>query len=225
VVVVLMTVALILVEALVIRPAARRAAPDRLLLVTVGMLQAAGGIALIGWGNIPYTLSPFTGKAPVHLAGASVSTQTFWVLGALLVSVAALYGLLYATPLGLTMRATAENPDAARLVGVNVDRMRLLAFAISGATAGLAGATVIPLTFIGFDTAIPFAVYGFIAAVLGGLGRASGAVAAGLLLGLLEAALGRVVSGTLAEVVAIGVLIAILLVRPAGLLGSAEVGR
>ncbi|HZV51161.1 MAG TPA: branched-chain amino acid ABC transporter permease [Candidatus Dormibacteraeota bacterium] len=217
-----MTALLAVLELTVVRPAVRRATPDRLLLVTVGLLQATGGLLLVAWGNQPYTMPPFTGTRPLALDGVLVPTQTLWVVGALLLAVLGLWLLLYRTGIGLLLRAAAENPAAARLSGVDADRVRTLAFALSGLMAGLAGVTVIPVTFAAFDTTVPYAVNGFIAAVLGGLGRLRGAVAGGLLLGVLEAVFGRFTSGTLAEVVAIAVLVLLLLLRPAGLFGFAE---
>jgi len=220
-----MSALLAVVERMVIRPATRRGTNERVLLVTVGLLQALGGLLLVAWGNLPYTMRPFTGARSLPLAGALVPTQAFWVLGALALSVALLWLLLNRTGMGLTLRATAEKPDAARLMGVDVDRMRMLSFAISGAMAALAGVTIIPLTFAAYDSTTPYAVNGFIAAVLGGLGRMWGAVAGGLLLGLLEGVFGRFISGTMAQVVAIGALILLLLVRPSGLFGKGELSR
>jgi branched-subunit amino acid ABC-type transport system permease component len=212
-------------ELLVIRPAAYRATPERMLLVTVGVLQATGGLLLLVWGNQPYTMAPFTGFNSLLLANLLVPTQALWVWGALAVSVAGLWLMLHRTSLGLVLRATAESPTAARLMGVDADLMRLLAFVIAGAMAALAGTTVIPLTFAGFETTVPYAVNGFIAAVLGGLGRVWAAVSGGVLLGVLVAVFGRYTSGTLAEVLAIALLIVLLLVRPSGLFGVGEVRR
>ena len=124
------------------------------------------------------------------------------------------------------MRATANNPGAASLLGVNTDRMRLIAFSLSGAMAALAGTTVIPVTFLQFSTVTPYAVAGFMAAVAGGLGSNVGAVVGGLVLGLIQAVFSRYISSHLAEVVAIGALIAVLLFRPNGMFGKlSEVRR
>jgi branched-subunit amino acid ABC-type transport system permease component len=212
-------------ELVVIRPAARRATAERMLLVSVGVLQATGGFLLLVWGNQPYTMAPFTGFSSLHLAGVLVPTQALWVWGALALSVAGLWLMLHRTSLGLVLRATAESPTAARLMGVDADLMRLLAFVIAGGMAALAGTTIIPLTFAGFETTVPYAVNGFIAAVLGGLGRVWAAVSGGVLLGVLVAVFGRYTSGTLAEVFAIALLIVLLLVRPSGLFGVGEVRR
>jgi branched-subunit amino acid ABC-type transport system permease component len=213
-------VVLAVVDVVVIRPAARRAGPDRMLLITVGLLQAIGGLLLVVWGNLPYTMPSFSATTTVSVFGVKLATQYFWIVGVLLLSVLALWLLLQRTGLGLTMRATAQDPDAASLMGVNVDRVRLVAFSLAGVMAALAGTTIVPLTFLQYDTVVPYAVNGFIAAVIGGLGSSSGAVAGGLLLGVLEGVFSRYTPASTAEVLAIGVLILLLLVRPAGLRGK-----
>lgn len=214
-----------LLELVVIRPAAGRASPERMLLVTVGALQATGGLLLLLWGNQPYTMPPFTGFRSLSVGQVLLPTQSLWVWGALALAVVGLWVMLNRTPLGMVLRATAENPLAARLSGVDADLMRMISFVIAGGMAAVAGVTIIPLTFASFDTVVPYAVNGFIAAVLGGLGRVWGAVAGGILLGVLEAVFGRYTSGTLAEVFAIALLILVLLVRPSGLFGMGEVRR
>jgi branched-subunit amino acid ABC-type transport system permease component len=226
VVVVVLALGMAAVDRVVMLPASRRASPDRLLLVTVGLLQAVGGILLLVWGNLPYTSKPFTSGAPLNIAGVAVQRQQLWIAAILLLVVVGVGLLLNRTELGLTMRATASRPDAARLVGVNVDRIRMLAFGMSGAVAALAGAAVVPITFLQFDTTTSYAVAGFVAAVAGGLGSVGGAVLGGLLLGVAEGVFARFISASLAEVAAIALLIGLLLIRPAGILGrTAEVRR
>jgi branched-chain amino acid transport system permease protein len=197
-----------------------------MLLVTVGLLQAVGGLILLVWGNLPFTARPFTAGEPFTVLGVAIQRQQLWIIGVLLVAVVGLNLLLNRTELGLTMRATASRPDAARMVGVDTDRIRLLAFSLSGVMAALAGAAVIPITFLQFDTTTSYAVSGFVAAVVGGLGSIGGAVLGGLLLGIVEGFFSRYTGASLAEVAAIGLLILLLLVRPSGLLGrTAEVRR
>jgi branched-chain amino acid transport system permease protein len=220
VVAVTFAVVLAVVDLAVIRPGARRASPDRMLLITVGLLQAIGGFLLLRWGNLPYTMRPFSRTAIVTVAGLRLSTQFFWVLGILLLSLVAMWLLLRRSGLGLRMRATAQDPQAAALMGIDVDKVRLIAFSISGALAAAAGVAIIPLTFLQYDTVVPYAVDGFVAAVLGGLGSSSGAVMGGLLLGVVQGVLQRYTNASLAEILAIGSLILILLLRPAGLRGT-----
>lgn len=220
IVVVLFAGVLAVIDRVVIMPGTRRTTPDRMLLVTVGLLQAIGGLLLLVWGNLPYTMRPFTSGAAAVAAGVRINPQYYWIVGALVVSVAGLWLLLHRSSLGTVMRATANNPTAAALAGVNTDRVRLIAFSLSGAMAALAGTAVIPVTFLQFSTVTSYAVAGFIAAVVGGLGSSLGAVVGGLVLGLLQAVLGRYISSEIAEVVAIGALISVLLFRPSGMFGK-----
>jgi branched-subunit amino acid ABC-type transport system permease component len=225
-VVVLFAALLAAVDRVVMQPGAKRADRERMLLITVGLLQVVGGGILLVWGNLPYTMEPFTTGEPITIGGVRVLTQYFWIAGALLVAVAGLWFLLNRTDLGLTMRATASNPMAAQLQGVRVDRIRLIAFSLSGAMAALGGTMIIPITFFQFSTVTPYAVAGFIAAVAGGLGSNVGAVLGGLFLGLLQGVFSRYTSADLAQVAAMGALIVLLLVRPTGLLGRvSEVRR
>lgn len=217
---VIFAVVLAVVDLVVIRPGAKRAGPQRMLLITIGLLQAVGGLLLIVWGNLPYTMQSFTKAEAITVLGVRVATQYFWIIGAMLLSVLLLWFLLHRTSLGLTMRATAQDPRSASLMGVNVDRVRLIAFSMAGVMAALAGVTIVPLTFLQYDTVVPYAVNGFIAAVIGGLGSSSGALAGGLLLGLLEGIFSRYMPASFAEVLAIGVLLVLLLVRPSGLRGK-----
>lgn len=219
-VVVLFAGVLAVIDRVVIMPGTRRTTPDRMLLVTVGLLQAIGGLLLLVWGNLPYTMRPFTSGDAAVVAGVRINPQYYWIVGALVVSVAGLWLLLHRSSLGTVMRATANNPTAAALAGVNTDRVRLIAFSLSGAMAALAGTAVIPVTFLQFSTVTSYAVAGFIAAVVGGLGSSLGAVVGGLVLGLLQAVLGRYISSEIAEVVAIGALISVLLFRPSGMFGK-----
>lgn len=226
IVVPLFAVLLAVVERVVMAPAAARATPDRMLLVTVGLLQAIGGFLLLAWGNLPYTMKPFSGGGAITIGGVRIVSQYLWLAGALVLAVAALWFLVHRTSLGLTMRATASNPGAAALQGINVGRIRLIAFSLSGAMAALAGTTIIPATFLQFSTVTPYAVAGFIAAVAGGLGSNLGAVLGGLLLGLLQGIFSRYTGGDFAQVTAMAVLIVLLLLRPSGLLGkTSEVRR
>jgi branched-subunit amino acid ABC-type transport system permease component len=209
-------------ERLVVRPGARRVTRNRMLLISVGVLQAVGGLLLIVWGNLPYSMAGFSTPTVITIADVRVTTQTFWVVGVLVLCVVGLWMLLEHTDFGLRMRATAQDPDAVSLMGVNVDMVRTVAFAI----AALAGVALLPVTFLQYCTVVPYAVSGFIAAVLGGLGSSLGAVLGGLVLGVVQGVLERYTNSSVAEMLTMGRLVLVLLIRPAVLLGrTAEVRR
>jgi branched-subunit amino acid ABC-type transport system permease component len=214
------------VDLLIILPGSRRAGPDRLLLITVGLLQALGGLLLVVWGNLPYSMRPFSSPNSLTLLSVRIETQYFWVVGVLALCTVGLWFLLQRTSIGLTMRATAQDPRAAALMGVNVDKIRMVAFSMAGVMAAAAGVTLAPLTFLQYGTVVPYAVNGFIAAVVGGLGSSTGAVAGGLLLGLLQGIFTRYTDAATSQVLVIALLIGLLIVRPQGIRGRlAEVRR
>ncbi len=139
---------------------------------------------LVIWGSQPYALPPFSGDQPVAFGGITVPTQGLWVLGATIVIVAALWVLLQRTAIGRALRACAENPAAATLMGISVPGMTLFSFSLAAAIGAIAGIVIAPVTSLEFDTGSLFSIYGFIAVAIGGIGSFPGAIAGGLLLGL-----------------------------------------
>jgi len=125
------------------------------------------------------------------------------------------------TPLGKAMRATAQNPIAAQLMGINVDRVIAVTFAIGGALAGV-GSVVYGLYFnsVNYQMGFQNGLYAFTAAVLGGIGNIPGAVLGGIVIGLVKALGGAYLGAEWSEALIFGILIVILLFRPNGLLGA-----
>jgi branched-chain amino acid transport system permease protein len=132
----------------------------------------------------------------------------------------ALVGFMDRTKLGLAIRSTGMDRAAARLMGIPVRHVYATTFALAAALAGAAGAMVGTVNTFSPASAGAFTLQSFVIAVLGGLGNMWGALAGGLALGLAEAWGGQYISGTLVNAIAFGVLIAVLIVRPAGLLGK-----
>lgn len=144
-------------------------------------------------------------------------------LAGFLVAVAltlALVVFMSRTRLGLAIKATGMDRDAARLMGIRARRAYATTFAIAAAMAGAAGAIVGTVGTFSPASAPAFTLQSFVIAVLGGLGNMWGALAGGLVLGLVQSWGGQYLSGTLVNAVAFGVLVAVLIVRPAGLLGK-----
>jgi len=212
-----------LVEMVFIRPV-KNASVLRLIVVTIGLSIVTREAMLHLWDETVRSLPYFTGTAAstVTILGAGVSLQVFWVLGVCAVIVAGLTLFFRYTLTGRAMRACSDDRMAARLCGVNDRRMVTLSFMLSAGIGALAGCVISPVTQTQYDMGAPLAIKGFTVAILGGLGNNMGAVAAGLLLGLLEA---LVVSQSSAykEVVAIVVLLLILVLRPSGLFVRREI--
>jgi branched-chain amino acid transport system permease protein len=191
----------------------------RLIIITIALSILVREAALHVWDEKVRALPFFTGDETSSLAvlGARVSPQVLWVLGISAIMVAALTVFFRSTMLGKAMRACASNASAARLCGIRTSTMVSLSFFLAAAMGALAGCAVSPLTQTQYDMGTSLAVKGFTCAVLGGLGSVPAAVAAGLVVGILEAASVSVLPLAYKDVVALGILLLILTIRPQGL--------
>jgi branched-chain amino acid transport system permease protein len=213
-----------LLERVAIRPARSRSIVI-LVFITIGASIFMRGVFKILWGKNQMGLPPFSGETPINFAGATLMPQNLWIFGITLISVIGLHFFFSRTRLGKAMRATACNPRAASLMGVNVNSMVLLSFALSGALGAIAGIIIVPITTLSFDIGVMLGLKGFAAAVLGGYGNSLGAVLGGLLLGVLESVGAGVISSTYKDVIAFGILLLVLFIKPSGLLGRGDTER
>jgi branched-chain amino acid transport system permease protein len=204
-----------LLERVAVHPL-RSAPPLAVLIVTIGASITIRGVALVIWGTDPFVLAPFSPGPPVVLAGAMIVRQAFWVLGVAFVVFVLLWFFFTRTYAGTAVRACALNPRAARLMGIRVERMFVLAWALSGALGGAAGAVLAPITYATYDMGLMLGLKGFVAAVLGGLVSPPGAIAGGFLLGVLESFAAGLLSSGYKDAVAFLILIVICLVQAAG---------
>lgn len=213
-----------LLERLAVHPL--RAAPRlAVLILTIGASIALRGASLIGWGTDPLPVPPFSPGPPLTVLGAVVVRQALWVLGVAALVFLAAWLFFTRTYPGTAVRACAINPRGARLMGIRVDRMYLLAFALSGALGGVAGAVVAPITYATYDMGLMLGLKGFVAAVLGGLVSPAGAVLGGFVLGVLESLAAGLVSSGYKDAVAFVILIVLCLVQVAGWLPWRLVGE
>lgn len=194
-----------------------RAAPAlTILILTIGASIALRGVALVAWGTDPFALPAFSAGPPVRILGAVVVRQGLWVLAVAVVVFALLWAFFTRTYPGTALRACAVNPRAARLMGIRVDRMFVLAFALAGALGAIAGAVIAPITYATYDMGLMLGLKGFVAAVLGGLVSPPGAIVGGFLLGVLESLAAGFVSSGYKDAVAFVILIALALAQVAG---------
>ncbi|HBY94303.1 MAG: branched-chain amino acid ABC transporter permease [Ardenticatenaceae bacterium] len=211
-----------LLHTLALRPA-RRASVVTLIIITVGAAITLRGIGLILWGTNPYALSLWRGR-PYRIAGAIIRRPTPWIVATTIIVVLLLYLFFERTLYGKAVRACALNPIAARLMGIKVERIAMLAFAVAGALGAIAGIVITPVGAATYDMGLLVGLKGFAAAIMGGLVSAPAAVAGGLLLGVLEALGAGLISSGFKDAIAFFVLLIVLLVRPLGLLGRIERG-
>jgi branched-chain amino acid transport system permease protein len=166
------------------------------------------------------------GRAGPALGGLEISWLQVFIFTSSIALMAGLYALVHRTKTGMAMRALAINQDAARLMGINVDRVIGTTFFLGSTLAAFAGViSGLYYSQISFLMGFLLGLKAFTAAVLGGIGNIPGAVLGGFLLGVAEGLAAGYVSGRWKDVVAFGILIFILVVRPRGLLGERVVER
>jgi branched-chain amino acid transport system permease protein len=199
----------------------------RVIIITIGLSILVREASLHIWDEKVHALPFWTGTETSSLAllGARISPQVLWVLGACGLMVGGLTVFFRFTLTGRAMRACASNPTAARLCGIRTSSLVTFSFFLAAAMGALAGCAVSPLTQTQYDMGTSLAVKGFTCAVLGGLGSVGGAVAAGLIVGVLEAASISVLPLAYKDVVALAIMLAILFFRPEGLFAGRRDGR
>jgi branched-chain amino acid transport system permease protein len=181
------------------------------LIITLGLGVGAYAVEILIWGQTPRSFRMLTGA--VTIGGARLQSQYFLIMGATAVTFAALALFFSRTYLGKALTACSSNPYAARLMGVNVTRMGLLAFTLGGALGGLAGVLITPLQSVNYDSDVTLGVNGFAAAVVGGLMSPGLALAGGLLLGLAESFVGGYYDASYQTEVALLLMLALMVWR------------
>ncbi len=191
-----------------------------LVLATVGLAFVLRGLARTIWGGKGDYLSfpPITSPDPMMIGDIMVVPQQMAALAGAVAIMAAFAAFFRFTRAGKMMRATADNPRAATLVGIQVERIYTLAFGTGTAIAAAAAVLAAPLTLLYPDMGFSFFIKGFAAAVLGGLTSLSGAVLGGMLVGIIEALAGGYIHSSMMEVAPFVMIMIILIVRPTGLL-------
>ncbi len=205
---------------------ARTASPLTRIIITVGVYIALQGLALRVWGPRPYVMPAFTtlqmADRFVELGGVTLQAQSLWVWGVGLLTVAGLALFFERTVVGKAMRACAVNRTAARLMGIRVDDMATLAFALAGLVGAVGGIVLAPSTRPTYDMGLELGLKGFVAAIAGGLVSVPGAVAGGLVLGVLESLWAGVTVAGFKDLFAFVMLILLLLARPRGWLEAGQ---
>ena len=214
----------VLIERIVIRPI-ENAPVLAIITVFVGLLVILNSIA--GW-IFGYTIKSFPSPFPSNAWYASRYMSAHEV-GMITVTLAML-GLIFLffrfTPLGLAMRAAAQNPVSSRLVGIRVGWMLALGWGLAGSIGAVAGMMAAPIVYLDPNMMSGVLLYGFAAALLGGINNPWGAAMGGFIVGVLENIAGAYVVGTEIKLtVALVIIVGVLVVRPSGLFGRTLVTR
>jgi branched-chain amino acid transport system permease protein len=213
------------VERAAIYPA-RNSPAVTLIIITIGATITLRAAALLAWGADPYVLPAFTTLAledrVFRFGGITLEAQSLWIWTTLVVVLVLLYLFLERTVVGKALRACAVNRRAAQLMGINPSRMSLLSFAMAAALGAIGGIVLGPVTRPIYDMGLMLGLRGFVAAIMGGMVSVPGAVAGGLILGVVENIAAGVTDPTYKSVVSFIILIAILLFRPQGIIGGGE---
>jgi len=201
------------------------------VIVTIGLLILIEGLAGILFGAQYRSYPAAFSITGIKVGGTPIGVSPFdvFVAAAVLIATLALAVVFRYTSAGLRMRAAAFNPMIARLSGIRVARVLTVGWALAGLLGALAGVLVSPSTFLYPNSMDAIFVYGFTAAIIGGLDSPAGAVVGGLLLGVVLSYAGGYIGGSvgadLTSLVALAILVVVLMVRPDGLFSGARMRR
>jgi len=207
-----------------IRPL-KDASPITLIIITIGASIFLRGVSSLTWGKEPFTIPAFSGEEPIPFFGAVIQPQSLWVMGVTLIVVLSLRQFFGRTLTGKAMMASAVQPRAAKLVGIDSSYMVLLSFALSGAVGAAAGIVIAPISMVQYDMGVMIGLKGFCAAIIGGIGHPWGVVFGGIVLGVVESLGAGLISSGYKDAIAFIILLLMLFFRPQGILGRTKGDR
>lgn len=194
-------------------------------IATLGLFLLMGDVAVWIWGKDPFDFpGPFSQK-PIFISGVAVSPADLGIVGVASLLAGGLFAFFRFTRLGIAMQACMENPTAAQLMGIPIRRIHSLAWMLSHMIGAIAGLLIAPVTFLHFTMMQHVLHFAFAAAVLGGIFSLPGALIGGIVIGITANLTGAYVSSAWKEVVPFAVMLAILILRPHGLLAVRPVKK
>jgi branched-chain amino acid transport system permease protein len=198
------------------------ALPQNQILLTIGIGLVLSNTAMLVFTSDYRILSTSYSSSSVRLFGLPLSTPLLYCFLITAVITAVLYWFLVKTDIGHAIRATAQDREAAQLMGVNVRTMGVLAFGLGAALAGAAGALVSPTYYIYPQVGGAFTLKAFVVVVLGGMGSIIGATLGGVLIGVAESVSGTYIGSGWKDVCVYVIFLLVLLLKPSGLLGKSR---
>lgn len=212
-----------LIERVIVQPV-ENASVLSVVIVFIGLLVILNSLA--GW-IFSYTIKPFPSPFPAAplFGNTYITSHELGSIGVTLVVLLLVFGFFRFTPLGLAMRAAAQNPVSSKLVGIRVGWMLALGWGLAAAIGAVAGIMVAPIVFLEPNMMAGILLYAFAAALLGGIDSPGGAVVGGFIVGVLENLVGAVLGTDLKLTVALVLIVGVLVIRPSGLFGKVHVTR
>jgi branched-chain amino acid transport system permease protein len=201
----------------------RKASVLILIMATLGVSMFISNTTMLLLGNTPRSIPPISDANSILLGEVAISPQSIWVIALTVVILIFLYLLANHTLIGKAMEASSTEPLGADLVGIPRNKIVLYSFGVSATIGAIGGVLISPIFFVRFDSGGMLGLKGFIAAVIGGWGSATGAVVGGILVGVLESLSIGFISAGYKNAIAFLVMILILYLKPNGLFGSKEV--
>jgi len=214
----------LLVERTLVRPFAERGS-NAWLMATVAGGIVLDNVVLFTFGKEPRSFPSFLAQKPVEIFGAGVYPLQLIIPVVGIAAALLFHAITHRTRYGKALLAVVQNPDAARLMGINVRMIIALSFAVSTMLAGIAGLLIAPLFSVHSEMGMLFGIKAFAVAILGGITSAWGVVLAGLAYGLIEALVTAYLGSTYTQIVVFSVIILALTMMPNGLLGRAAVNK
>jgi len=198
------------------------ALPQNQILLTIGLGMIMSNSMMLVFTSDYKILSTDYSSSSFNLAGISISTPLLISFLITAVITAMLYWFLLKTDTGQAIRATAQDREAAQLMGINVKWMSILAFGMGSALAGTAGALISPTYYIFPQIGSTFTLKAFVITVLGGMGSIVGATIGGVIIGIAESVSAVYISSGWKDVVVFVLFLLVLLFKPAGLMGKSR---
>jgi branched-chain amino acid transport system permease protein len=217
--VVLVAIIGFLLHILVVYPLRKTSIPI-LLMATLGASIFISNTTALVFGTLPKALPSFSGNRPLLIWGVFITPQSIWVLAATFLLLICLYLLSQRTLMGKAMEASSTDPLGADLSGISRNLMVFLAFGVSAGMGAIAGIFITPIFYTSYHAGTLIGLKGFVAAVLGGWGKNSGAILGGFVLGVVESLSVAFIPSGYKDAVAFVILLLILHFRPKGILGS-----
>jgi branched-chain amino acid transport system permease protein len=212
------------VERMLIRPIAL--SPHIILaMMTVALSYLLRGVARVFWGREVLPMPPVFAFPPIEAGSLIITVQDILVAAMTLALVLAFFLFFRLTRFGRIAQAASANPRGAALVGIDVDAFRGNMWGMAAALGGITGILVAPITLLYPDMGGQTLIRAFAAMTLGGFGNLGGAVIGGLLLGVMEQLAGGYLSTALIDIFSYLVIVVVLITRPRGLFGQADVAR